>query len=218
MQKTEILNLIREECNAVPDTSAATDGVARRVYSKLPADDGELVDLLDFLVSTGESRMLWFASVWIKRRGLYRLEYMPTYEGWLHDHVTRWGICDVFCYRVLNPMLERHPQLFKRVMAWADSPKTYVRRAAPVSLLVSGQSFRVNSSLDRVLAIVRKLKHDEEDHVQKGVGWLLKYAYLTYPEEIHQYLKENVDNLPRLIFRYALEKAPEEVRKELMSL
>jgi len=62
--------------------------------------------------------------------------------------------------------------------------------------------------------VVEKLKNDEEEHVQKGVGWLLKYAYLSYLDEMYGY----VDDLPRLIFRYALEKPPKDVREKLMSL
>jgi len=143
---------------------------------------------------------------------------MPHYERWLYEHVNRWGVCDVFCYRVLNPMIERHPQLFDRVLAWAESPKTYVRRAAPVCLLQSSQTFTVNCELEKVLLVVDKLRHDPEDHVQKGVGWLLKYAYLAYPEQVYQYLRDNADSLPRTIFRYAVEKTPPEVREELMSL
>ena len=82
-------------------------------------------------------------------------------------------------------------------MKWTDSTQTYVRRAAPVSLIKSSGSFSVDSGIEKVLAVVEKLKHDKEDHVQKGVGWLLKYAYLTYPDQVYRYLKDNVRNLPR---------------------
>ncbi len=68
------------------------------------------------------------------------------------------------------------------------------------------------------MLVVESLKNDPEYHVQKGVGWLLKYAYLSYPEEIYLYLKNNVNDLPRVLFRYALEKTPREVREELMKL
>jgi len=115
-------------------------------------------------------------------------------------------------------MVEKYPRLFAEVMKWTDSEKTYVRRAAPVSLLESTRSFKVNISFDKVLKVVEKLKDDEEIHVQKGVGWLLKYTYLSYPKEVYNYLKNNVDNLSRVIFRYALEKTPDHIKSELMNL
>jgi len=191
--------------------------VERLVYPHLPRDGRELIELFDLMVAKG-SRFFWLVTVWIKRRSLYDLGYFPYYERWLQEHVDQWGTCDIFCYRVLNPMVERYPQLFERVLSWTESPKTYVRRAAAVCLLESTQSFRVNQDLDKVLLVAERLKHDPEEHVRKGVGWLLKYAYLADPERVRAYLEENVDNLPRVIFRYALEKAPPEVRRELMSL
>ncbi|MGM0410633.1 MAG: DNA alkylation repair protein [Bacillota bacterium] len=101
---------------------------------------------------------------------------------------------------------------------WAESEKIYVRRAAPVSLLESTRSFKVNVSFSKVLEITEILKDDNEIHVQKGVGWLLKYAYLSYPEDVYKYLENNVKNLSRTIFRYALEKAPANEKEELMNL
>lgn len=216
VEKEMILEMITKEYeNHETLDSKTMNNIAKRIYPALPNDDEELMELFDFLVS---NKSFWLVTVWIKRKGLYQLEFMPYYEKWLYDHVNRWGLCDVFCYRVLNPMVEKYPQLFEKVMEWADSSKTYVRRAAPVSLIQSTRSFVVNSSIQNVLLVVEKLKHDKENHVQKGVGWLLKYAYLTYPDEVYHYLKDNVDNLSRTIFRYALEKTPKHIKEELMSL
>ena len=194
------------------------DKIARTMYPDLPEDDHELIELFDHLVSKNDWSIFWLVTKWIKKRGLYELEYMKHYERWLHDHIHRWGSCDVFCYRVLNPMVERYPELYDNVLGWSRSSKTYVRRAAPVSLLISGRSFSVDYEIDKVLEISNCLKDYDEEHVQKGVGWLLKYAYLTYPDEVLNYLKENVDKIPRLVFRYALEKVPEDIREEMMTL
>lgn len=219
MEAEDILKMIDRAYAQIGDVgSSASARVARRVYAALPAEDEALVALFDSLVSTEQWRVFWLVTQWIKRRELYRLDYMAYYKRWLYEYIDAWGKCDVFCYRVLNPMVERHPQLFENVMRWADSSRTYVRRAAPVSLIESGQSFSVNRPLGDVLAVVEKLKHDEEDHVQKAIGWLLKYAYLSYPDGVYAYLKDQVHTLPRVTFRYALEKTPTHVREELMAL
>ena len=219
MDANTLLNHIEA---AYADSDAADaptpDRVARTLYPTLPSDDEQLIELFDALVSTGKWRIFWLVTQWIKRRELYQLDHFDYYEKWLYEHIDAWGKCDVFCYRVLNPMVERHPSLFANVLKWADSPDTYVRRAAPVSLLESGRSFRVNRPLDDVLTVVEKLKDDREIHVQKAVGWLLKYTYLSYPAEVTDYLRDNVDTLPRVTFRYALEKTPAHVREELMAL
>ncbi len=216
----KILGSIQNKYDELKDTSGSQtlNTVARKMFSKLPDDKGESIELFDFLVCQGDWKIFWLVTEWIKRKELYDLEFMEYYERWLYDYIDDWGKCDVFCYRVLNPMLERHPHLFENVMKWTKSQKTYVRRAVPVSLLQSSRSFKVNQSVDRVFTVVDNLKNDQEVHVQKGVGWLLKYAYLTYPEEVYNYLKDNVENFPRVVFRYALEKTPAEVKRELMSL
>lgn len=53
---------------------------------------------------------------------------------------------------------------------------------------------------------------------KKGLGWLLKYSYLTYPSEIEKYLRNNIDILSRTTFRYSLEKMPNDLKIELMKL
>lgn len=213
IDKEKILEIIENERASDP---RSMDRVARKVFPELPTGKLESIELFDDLVRTGDWSIFWLVTLWIKRKELYDLEFMGFYETWLYDHIDAWGKCDVYCYRVLNPMVEKHPRLFENVMKWTESSKTYVRRAAPVSLLISTRSFKVDQSSDRVFKVVEKLKHDEEVHVQKGVGWLLKYAYLSYPEKVYEYLKNNVDDLPRVIFRYALEKMPEDVKGELM--
>lgn len=60
---------------------------------------------------------------------------MSYYENWLYNYVDSWVNCDIFCYRVLNPMIDKYPEFFQKVMNWTDSDKTYIRRAVPVSLL-----------------------------------------------------------------------------------
>ncbi|MFO8033720.1 MAG: DNA alkylation repair protein [Candidatus Bipolaricaulota bacterium] len=49
------------------------------------------------------------------------------------------------------------------------------------------------------------------------IGWLLKYAYLSYPTETVAYLEANVASLSRTAFRYALEKMPPSLRGRLMA-
>ncbi|OAA22925.1 hypothetical protein DU53_03370 [Kosmotoga sp. DU53] len=114
----------------------------------------------------------------------------------------------------------KYSELFSNVLKWAESERTYVRRVAPVSLIRNGvkSSFVVEYDLDKVLIVVENLKDDPHHHIQKAVGWLLKYSYLTYPDEILDYLRKNVKSLSRTTFRYALEKVPKEIRQEMMKL
>ncbi len=204
--------------------SAATpprdfDAVVRRVYRMMPDEADAFVDVCDALIGSGLSPSFWIVTLWIKKRGdLYQRAYFGVYEKWLFEHTNSWGRCDLLCGRVLNPMMERHPDLRIHLLAWADSPQTFVRRAAAVSLIESSRSFAVNVGFPEVEAVCERLKHDDAFYVRKGVGWLLKYAYLAHPDETLSYLEENVHELSRTTFRYALVKMPHELRQRLMSL
>jgi len=120
--------------------------------------------------------------------------------------------------RVLNPMVEKYSKYYQNVLKWTDSNKTYVKRAAQVSLLESTRSFNVNYPFKKVIKVVNKLKDDEHQHVKKGVGCLLNYTYLSYSDKTYTYLKNNVNNLNRTIYRYALEKTQKDIKEELMNL
>ena len=218
--KEQLIQLIDEEINKYDGNlnSKKRNIIQRKIYKHLPKEQDELITLFDQLVKEKDWTIFWMVTQWIKRKKLYKKEYMEIYEDWLYNNIKTWGSCDVFCYRVLNPMVEKYPEYYKKVLKWAKSNKTYVKRAAPVSLLESTRSFNVNYSFEKVINVVNKLKDDEHHHVQKGVGWLLKYTYLSYPDQTYDYLKNNVDDLNRTIFRYALEKTPKEIKKELMDL
>ena len=62
------------------------------------------------------------------------------------------------------------------------------------------------------------LKEDKHIHIQKAIGWVLKYSYLTYPKETVKYLNDNVTILSRTTFRYALEKMPKDLKDKMMKL
>ena len=115
-------------------------------------------------------------------------------------------------------MIQKYPCLYDNINQWSCSDKIYVRRASLVCFIISKQNFSVDYNLEKMFHICDILKYDKHVHIQKGLGWLLKYSYLTYPSEIEKYLRDNIDVLSRTTFRYALEKMPNELKIELMKL
>jgi 3-methyladenine DNA glycosylase AlkD len=198
----------------------ARDLCDRRLYKEMPGGDDPFIEECDRLVCTGNWSCFWLVTLWIKRRqNVYELKYFPTYRRWLLEHIHSWGACDVYCYRVLNPMVEKFPRLFEQALQWAHSDQVYVRRASAVCLIQSTRyTFRVNVGFEKVHTICELLKSDPHLHIQKAVGWLLKYAYLTYPDQVQAYLRANLSSLSRTTFRYALEKTGPAVRSEFMRL
>ena len=216
-----VLAAIQSELDNVTNQPRGKDynRIARKFYRQMPVADDEFVYVCNDLVQSHKPGTFWLATVWIKRRGsVYKPDYFPIYEKWLFNHATSWGRCDALCYRVLNPILEEYPHLFTHNLSWTASAKTYVRRASAVSLMQSTHTFRVNVQWEKVTAVVKRLQSDSELHVQTAIGWLLKYSYLTYPFQVEEYLRENVQTMTRTAFRYSLEKMPDQLRQQLMSL
>lgn len=178
----------------------------------------DFFDLFDKILKQDKEESFILMTLLVKKRSLYEMDYFHYYEKWLFNYVDSWGKCDAYCYRVLNPMIEKYNELYNNIVNWSKSDKVYVRRASLVCFIISKSNFSVDYNLDKIFYICNSLKYDKHIHIQKGLGWLLKYTYLTYPEEIKKYLKDNVNILSRTTFRYALEKMDSSLRNELMKL
>lgn len=178
----------------------------------------DLFSLFDRMLDNNKDEIFTLMTLLIKKRGLYDMKYFCYYEKWLYKYVESWEKCDAFCYRVLNPIIEKYLCLYDNISKWSCSDKIYVRRASLVCFIISKQNFSVDYDLEKIFHICDRLKYDNHIHIQKGLGWLLKYSYLTYPSEIEKYLRNNIDILSRTTFRYSLEKMPNDLKIELMKL
>lgn len=207
---------MHEELNTFP-TSKAVYTMASKLYKDLPKSDDEFIELCDELVQSHDWTLYEMMTVWIKKRKTaYLTKYFKTYEKWLYEYTNNFGACDQLCYRVLNPIIERYPTLFEEVRKWSKSDNPYVKRASAICLMKSTKSFVVNVPFSYVKEISDELLEDNHIYVQKGVGWLLKYSYLSYSEEVVNYIKSNVNRMSRITFMYALEKMPHELKEEII--
>ena len=66
--------------------------------------------------------------------------------------------------------------------------------------------------LEEAFALADRLMEDDDDMVQKGVGWLLKEASKKNPEKVRGYLLNWRDRTSALVLRYASEKLPKDRR------
>ena len=215
---SELLKSIRLDIEKIdtPRRAAAISKIANRYYKFLPSSNTEMLEICEELIKSSYSEFsvatLWFR----KRKSLIDIKHFAEIERWLYEYIDGWGRCDQFCYRILNPFVYKYPNLYTNILKWIRSDKIYVRRAGPVSLISISGNPRVQYDIEKILHVVRSLMDDTHIHIQKAIGWLLKYAYITYPPEIIDFLKCHVAEMSRTTFRYALSKVPEEIRDEMM--
>lgn len=147
-------------------------------------------------------------------RDQYNTETFFIFENWLKKYVTGWGDCDDFCTHAFGELLSKNNELFNYVINWAEHPDFFVRRAAAVILIYPIKKNRYDGINPFLISDI--LMKDNHNLVLKGYGWMLKVLSQVEPDNVYEYLFENKDIMPRIAFRYALEKFDEKTRINLM--
>lgn len=133
-------------------------------------------------------------------------------EKWL-GRVKDWSGCDALCCDLLGPLIVVEPQRIAQVRHWTRSKNVWHRRAAAVALVPAA---RQRLHTPEIFAIADRLLEDDEEMVQKGVGWLLREAGKADPRPIVKYLARVKRRAPRLVLRTACEKLSAGDRKRIL--
>jgi len=136
------------------------------------------------------------------------------FERWLERYVRGWGDCDDFCTHAFGELICQYTDLSKKTVLWAQRDEFWMRRASAVVLIPSIWHDKYTET--NPLQIADILMQDEHDLVRKGYGWMLKILSVKEPDLVFDYLLKNKGTMPRVSYRYALEKMSDEKRKFLM--
>ena len=175
----------------------------------------KILDLSTRLQERRVSELRTIAVQWsFQYRKQLKAEHFDILEEWLDKYVTGWGSCDNLCVSTLGYFVCKFPEFIPRVKKWSTSSKPMTRRASAVSFIFA---LRRGYHFEHIFEISDTLMTDEEDLVLKGYGWMLKEATKRFQDEVFEYVLENKAKMPRVSLRYAIEKLPEEMRKQAMS-
>jgi 3-methyladenine DNA glycosylase AlkD len=144
----------------------------------------------------------------------YKIADLDVFERWLSEYVTNWAACDTFCNHTMGTFMEMYPECVSRLKRWTTSKNRWMRRGAAVSLIIPA---RKGLFLADIFEIADRLLLDEDDLVQKGYGWMLKAASQAQEKPVFDYVMKHKKVMPRTALRYAIEKMPQELRKEAMA-
>ncbi len=135
------------------------------------------------------------------------------FDSWL-DRVTSWADHDALAHGLLAPMVSANPALARQVLAWAKSRNHWRRRAACVTLIRGARKKQFFPEITRLTEI---LLADEDDMVQKGLGWLLREAAKHDARRTIPYLMKIRARASRLVLRTACETLPAATRKRILA-
>jgi 3-methyladenine DNA glycosylase AlkD len=163
-------------------------------------------------------RHLEVKGVGIEVLARYRRQFtpalLPVWKGWLaRNHSANWATTDAICGLLIGPLVAGRPNLAGGVARWSADRNMWVRRASIVSLIPIARRGLV---LDILYRTARKLHRDDEDLIQKAVGWALREAGKSDMERLERYLRANGPRIPRTTLRYAIERFPPRKRKQLL--
>jgi 3-methyladenine DNA glycosylase AlkD len=135
------------------------------------------------------------------------------FESWL-PRISSWADHDALVHYLIAPMVAAEPSRASRVFFWAKSPNRWHRRAACVALI---QGTRRKMFFPEIRRLSNLLLSDEDDMVQKGLGWLLRETAKADAKRTAPYLMSIRKRAPRLVLRTACEKLPASTRNKILA-
>ena len=134
------------------------------------------------------------------------------FESWL-DRIRSWADHDGLVHDLIAPMIAAKPLRAKFVFRWAKARDRWHRRAACVALI---RGARAQMFFPEIVRLSNLLLSDQDDMVQKGLGWLLREAAKSDPKRTVPYLMKIRERAPRLVLRTACETLPAQTRHRVL--
>jgi len=135
------------------------------------------------------------------------------FESWL-ARVRNWAEHDALVHYLIAPMLAAGEGDARRLFFWAKSGNRWHRRAACVALI---QGTRQRRFFPEITRLSNRLLDEEDDMVQKGLGWLLRETAKSDPKRTVPYLMKIRRRAPRLVLRTACETLPAATRRKILA-
>jgi 3-methyladenine DNA glycosylase AlkD len=134
------------------------------------------------------------------------------FASWL-DRISSWADHDALVHDLIAPMVIADPSHTKQIFQWAKSRNRWHRRAACVAVI---RGTRKKMFFLEIQKLSDSLLTDQDDMVQKGLGWLLRETAKFDVKRTVPYLMKIKAHAPRLVLRTACETLPPETKKQIL--
>ena len=139
--------------------------------------------------------------------------HFKRFESWL-DRISSWADHDGLVHYLIAPLVASKPSRTTAVFRWAKSKSRWHRRAACVALI---RGARARMFFTEITQLSDLLLADQDDMVQKGLGWLLRETAKFDARRTVPYLMKIRAHAPRLVLRTACETLPEAIRRKILA-
>lgn len=126
------------------------------------------------------------------------------------QHVNNWNLVDASAHLILGAHL--HARDKELLITLAQSKNLWERRIA----IVATWYFIRKNEFTWTVKIATLLLNDTHDLIHKAVGWMLREAGERDQAVLIAFLERHAHTMPRTMLRYAIERLPEEQRKDYL--
>lgn len=123
-------------------------------------------------------------------------------------YINGWDLVDLSSHDIIGEYLVDKQDERKILYKLANSKNMWEQR---ISIVSTWQLIR-NNQYNDTINISKILLNNENDLIQKAVGWMLREVGKKDFQLEYNFLKENYKQMPRTMLRYSIEKFPEEIR------
>jgi 3-methyladenine DNA glycosylase AlkD len=134
-----------------------------------------------------------------------------TYLKHVPKHVNNWDLVDASAHLIVGAHVENGDRTVLDELA--GSRHLWSRR---VAIIATFWLIRRGSFSD-TLRLAERLLDDEHDLIHKAVGWMLREVGNRDGAVAERFLARHSRRMPRTMLRYAIERLPEEKRREYMA-
>jgi 3-methyladenine DNA glycosylase AlkD len=127
-----------------------------------------------------------------------------------HYAANNWDLIDCIVDRILGPWLYNKPK--DLLYQYARSSNLWERR---IAIITTYYFIKQKHYLD-TLAIAEILLNDKHDLIHKAVGWMLREVGKRDEPTLKAFLAKHYKAMPRTMLRYAIERFPEQTRKQYL--
>jgi 3-methyladenine DNA glycosylase AlkD len=135
------------------------------------------------------------------------------FERWLR-RISSWADHDGLVHYLIGPMIVGNAKRQQHAIRWTKSRDRWHRRAAAVSFI---RAARARQAFSQIQCVTEQLLADQDDMVQKSLGWLLREAAKANPKTTVTYLMKIRERAPRLVLRTACETLGLKARNRILA-
>jgi 3-methyladenine DNA glycosylase AlkD len=180
-----------------------------RIYKDLSLEELEKLITSKF----HEARLIALLILVEKFKRIDEMERKAIYDFYLGHlkYINNWDLVDLSADKIVGVYIEGKNKNI--LFSMAKSKDLWKRRIA----MLASFHFIKKGEPELTLLLAEKLLKDKHDLIQKAVGWMLREAGKRCDEKLlESFLNKFYREMPRTMLRYAIERLPEEKRKNYL--